>query len=270
MENINKKNLILLLVLFVFLIIYVLIMFFSNGGTSNFNHGYILVDDLTAFYCSKDGCTTTDLNKVDYEKRVFKEFADNGEVNDNLTVSYTDRFTISSNNKWIKASQDIVLFQDNLVVEPVSYTKRINITDDDLKVINKVFEKYTFTFDKGEAYVHGVYEIDINNDGVNDKIYHLSDTQKMDLKSLNYEILFGVVGDNVYVLGYSSSLSPTKMYNYTIKSLFRMNNSNDLYVIIRSDGFSLSDDHGVSLKKISNKVVEIASYTTDNKYQEEG
>jgi len=270
MENISKKNLFMLLALFIFLVIYLLILFFSNGGISNFNKGYILVDNLTAFYCTKTECRASELSNVDYEKNTFKEIDSSNEIKDNLKVTYDDvRFNISSNNKWLKATNEIVLFQDNLIIDPVNYSK-IKLTRDDLEIINKVFDKYGFKYSSANTYVYDIFEIDINNDGVNDKIYHLSDNTRLDQKTLNYEIVFGVVNGNAYVLGVDSSLLPTSLHTFNIKSMFRMNNSNDLYVIIRRDGFSLSNDTSVSLKKISNKVVEVASYKLDNEYKKEG
>lgn len=179
----NKKKFKIVFIILVFFLIYLFIVFLINpkgNGTS----GYILNSGIGSFYCENAICESVSNASVSSSSRVFAIYQYNEYV-DNYQMRYvTDTWNFFKNGSWKSIYGDYLAVDTALNFEYLPY-KMVELTASQKSMI----QSHT-GISYEELNRNSVYTLDLDGNGVVDRLYALSNQTEEETNNDYFSIFF--------------------------------------------------------------------------------
>lgn len=179
----NKKNLKIIIVILVCFLVYMLIVFLispKNDGTS----GYILNSGIGSFYCENAKCETVSNSSVSTSSRSFaiyqyNEYVDTYQANYNM-----DTWNFFQDNSWKAIYGDYLAIDTSLNYEYLPYEMEHLTASEE----NMIQSRTGISYEALNR--NSVYTLDLDGNGVMDRIYALSNQTEEESNNDYFSIFF--------------------------------------------------------------------------------
>ena len=231
----KKKNIKIIVILLACFLIYMFLMFLlisKNKGTS----GYILNSGIGSFYCENAKCESVSDSDVSTGSQSFavyqyNEYVDNYQVNYNM-----DTWNFFQNNSWKAIYGDYLAIDTSLDFEYLPY-EMVPLSGSEENMIQSR-TKISYT----ALNRNNVYTLDLDNNGVTDRLYALSNQTEEEENNDYFSIFFVEINGDLQPI-YINTVQDADGYSLPYYNVAGVLKIDGVLKIILNKGFFSS--HGV-------------------------
>jgi len=224
--SIKKSDKLIILSFVIYLI--VILAIFLPGYLNKKGTLYIVADDYQIKY--KDGTWFSIIDPTEYSKKDFTVY-ENNNFKGNYMINYdanVDKVILIDNYKRVKYIGTIFAYSGSLKFEYPNYKFSYEKDDTDDYIIKEALSNEKI-HNTGEYAISQKIEIDVDNDGVLDKIYSITGSFDSDDENQEYTILLLHIDDKTYVI--DKTLNTIELDTFDIVNLIDMRSDNKLELI---------------------------------------
>lgn len=242
-----KKSQIVVGIIYMLILIISVILFIivKNNEKNNQNiDAYFILDNQTNYiYSINDGFSIISDEEIESLKLLFKTYSDGNYIGDYYLTKVNLWNLFDKNNNYISYDGYLFAYSSNLKIS-IDASKSRTMNNLEMNLLKKHFKISSFN----HLYTNEVYEVDLNNDGIVDKIICASNNSIETSNSENYNLIVSIIDNQVKAIVEEYNVSSTNVYS--IKGFFNINNSAYKYVIV---------------EKIMNYDGDVESYSVNDK-----
>lgn len=249
--NFIKKNLILIIFGILCFLILIYIIFISKKNYIDFD-GYIVLSNYLNVECKDGNCNNISSDTLNNKKIKYNLYTNDNSYN-NVNLKFGSVWNIFNKDyQYISTPKDFIAYSGKFNLTPYNIEKYLQeLNDDDIDYIYKKYKDNNFT-------ISNKYIIDLNNDGIDDKIVFATNYSEYDLKSEKaFWICYAEINGKkniIYEKVYKDNFNLVE--DLSLKHLFKINDK--IYFSILSEKFYNVNAKSLKLYVVSdNKVKKV-------------
>lgn len=226
----KNKTIIIITIAVIYLIALFVVLIGSKSNQrkdKNLNKKYIVVDDFAKLSYSGGAWSNASTSDIESYKE-YNVFINN-ELFGKYRLEYGNTWNLfNDSDDYVNYEGSLFAYSDNFDVK-LNNMERMTLSDDDKSVISKYFNYNDYS----NLITSDVFKIDMDDDGINDKIICLSNIGLDDNKASNYYNLIFIISNDkiIKILNENSSNSDImESAVYNLVNVFEFNDKKYLVV----------------------------------------
>ncbi len=194
----------------------------------NSKDAYFILDNNTNYeYSASKGFSIVDDSEIQSLNLLFNTY-ENGQYIGDYYFSKVNSWNLFDKKSEYKSYNGHLFAYHGKMDLKVDNIKSRNINEEEKILISNKYGIYNFDY----LFTNQVYEVDLNNDEVIDKIICVSNNSvDMDTRDM-YNLIIFVIGDEIKTI--IKELNVTTASVYSVKNIFNINNNVYKYIVIES------------------------------------
>lgn len=245
----KKKNIILISGLILFCLLYIILFYFLSGS-SHVTEGYLVVSDLGGYYCRAKLCSYKTVEEMDLENRLIHVYQQNQDLG-TYHLQYANRWNFFQNNSWKNLYGDFFGVDDSLNGEVLPYRFE-TMTSYDFSSLNEVLLHHNISF-----YHHlntdRVLIVDLDQNGVEDRIYALSNQTEEENETIYFSTLFVELNGKIQEVYFHKSEESYQNPYYNVFSIFRLDEEKQTRIILNKGFYDQTGEPSILMLQLDGK-----------------
>lgn len=245
----KKKNIILISGLILFCLLYIILFYFLSGS-SHATEGYLVVSDLGGYYCRAKSCSYKTVEEMDLENRLIHVYQQNKDLG-TYYLQYANRWNFFQNNSWKNLYGDFFGVDDSLNGEVLEYRYE-TMNSYDLSNLNEVLLQHQISL-----YHHlntdRVLILDLDQNGVEDRIYALSNQTEEENETIYFSTLFVELNGTIQEVYFHKSEESYQNPYYTVFSIFRLDEEKQTRIILNKGFYDQTGEPSILMLQLDGK-----------------
>lgn len=265
----NKNKLLIISLVIAYFVVLIGVKVIDMNSVS----GYIVYSNFGSFKCKNLSCKNalnSKISNLSKDEKMLSIYY-NGEYKGKFYGDYSEKWNMFTENGRLTVVPAGFIGISTSLKAQYTYLNSRELTDIEKQELDQILKnkKFTYTYNLS---LNKAFDFDLNNDGIVDTIYCISNFNHLEHVSNQFTIIYTKINNKINIIKYKYSEQDYELPLYDISGIIKINNKNA--VMVNEAYFDQVANSNVYLYKVKNnrlsKISSISNNVVGDKKVKEG